>query len=494
MTDEEDTPWTRQLLLLQSNASSKRKKLWVSRQHFREVSEFLDAKEKHRAGDTDDDLPEGPGLLARIRVRRAVSPDYRNRDTHVDPEVLERSATRLLARFKLRFRDVRLLLTAARSPTIRDYDEVEGIGFGPVWSLALGDNLKINIIESITDEPLDAVVRFHFTCVVAAWHADGIWLAYPELLKEHLILDVVRQARHHSKSFKPTAEMIGDIFCDAQDPGPLGIDPLHGNFENKNTFKQALSAPTRKRFNIYVDKRQRRLRANGRFAKIQASSHLPNYPAPFVALVVDLLAKRFDYGRRAAQGGMAGCVRKMRVQGGWSAALGAGWNGRGGGAGCARDNRRSGRLQARRVSVAALGARWNGRAGGAGDVGAAAARVEVVEDMKKNKKIRRRHTFGGTHVAPYTSLNGGGWWESEMERRRVQRVLYSSSTSALTSTYASTKVLQDGGAFIVETGRLDANSEPWQPQVSGTRPWDELNGSSMSCRSWPITNAKIAKL
>ncbi|KAK7012732.1 hypothetical protein R3P38DRAFT_3209591 [Favolaschia claudopus] len=296
MTDEEDIPWTRQLLLLQSNASSKRKKValcsmsaqrlcftaLVSRQHFREVSEFLDAKEKHRAGaaeeedsdssvsessgsevnsraealvsilleakddslrvlsyagDTDDDLPEGPGLLARIRVRRAVSPDYRNRDTHVDPEVLERSATRLLARFKLRFRDVRLLLTAARCaivgpsiislarpdlamspseldivtgrgkapavadffilaacyrvvkvPDDSDYDEVEGIGFGPVWSLALGDNLKINIIESITDEPLDAVVRFHFTCVVAAWHADGIWLAYPELLKEALVI------------------------------------------------------------------------------------------------------------------------------------------------------------------------------------------------------------------------------------------------------------------------------------------------------------------
>ncbi|KAK7032011.1 hypothetical protein R3P38DRAFT_3187742 [Favolaschia claudopus] len=313
MADEEDIPWTRQLLLLESNASSKRKKValcsmsaqrlcftaLVSRQHFREVSEFLDGKEKHRTspadeedndssvsgssdseadeedtdssvsgscdseadsraeslvsflleakadslrvlsytGDIDDDLPEGPGLRARIRVRRAVSPDYRNRDTHVDPEVLERSATRLLARFKLRFSDVRLLLTAARcaivgpsiislarpdlamSPTEldivtgkgkapavadffilaacyrvvkvpddSDYDEVEGVGFGPVWSLALGDNLKINIIESMTDEPLDAVVRFHFTCVVAAWHADGIWLAYPELLKEALVI------------------------------------------------------------------------------------------------------------------------------------------------------------------------------------------------------------------------------------------------------------------------------------------------------------------
>ncbi|KAK6966300.1 hypothetical protein R3P38DRAFT_3246532 [Favolaschia claudopus] len=270
MTDEEDIPWTRQLLLLQSNASSKRKKVALcsmretpyksadEEDNDSSVSGSSDSEAGSRAeslvsflleakadslrvlsytGDIDDDLPEGPGLRARIRVRRAVSPDYRNRDTHVDPEVLERSATRLLARFKLRFSDVRLLLTAARCaivgpsiislarpdlamspseldivtgrgkapavadffilaacyrvvkvPDDSDYDEVEGIGFGPVWSLALGDNLKINIIESITDEPLDAVVRFHFTCVVAAWHADGIWLAYPELLKEALVI------------------------------------------------------------------------------------------------------------------------------------------------------------------------------------------------------------------------------------------------------------------------------------------------------------------
>ncbi|KAK7027563.1 hypothetical protein R3P38DRAFT_3190434 [Favolaschia claudopus] len=280
MTDEEDIPWTRQLLLLQSNASSKRKKValcsmsaqrlcftaLVSRQHFREVSEFLDVKEKHRTspadeedndssvsgssdseagsraeslvsilleakadslrvlsytGDIDDDLPEGPGLRARIRVRRAVSARLpqsgharRSGTTSVSFSLLRgalSSGRRLSLSPDLTLQcspsELDIVTGRGKAPAVADFFILARVlqsSEGPRrfglrrsrrhWILvlcgvlALGDNLKINIIESITDEPLDAVVRFHFTCVVAAWHADGIWLAYPELLKEALVI------------------------------------------------------------------------------------------------------------------------------------------------------------------------------------------------------------------------------------------------------------------------------------------------------------------
>ncbi|KAK6977255.1 hypothetical protein R3P38DRAFT_3188510 [Favolaschia claudopus] len=217
MADEEDIPWTRQLLLLESNASSKRKK--CPRQHFREVSEFLDGKEKHRTSPADEEdndssvsgssdseadeedtdssvsgscdseadsraeslvsfLPRKPKLIPCVSFRiqetstttfpkvpafervsvfaEPCRPTTRNRDTHVDPEVLERSATRLLARFKLRFSDVRLLLTAARCAIV-----------GP------------SIISLARPEPCDVPYR--------TGH-NGIWLAYPELLKEALVI------------------------------------------------------------------------------------------------------------------------------------------------------------------------------------------------------------------------------------------------------------------------------------------------------------------
>ncbi|KAJ7158205.1 hypothetical protein C8R43DRAFT_847573, partial [Mycena crocata] len=60
------------------------------------------------------------------------------------------------------------------------YDFVAGIG--KVWALKLrGTELKINVIESLTDNPFDAVCHFHSTCVFGAWTLDGVWHGYPSL-------------------------------------------------------------------------------------------------------------------------------------------------------------------------------------------------------------------------------------------------------------------------------------------------------------------------
>ncbi|KAK6997118.1 hypothetical protein R3P38DRAFT_2564356 [Favolaschia claudopus] len=146
---------------------------------------------------------------------------------------MERLATELLAHFKLKFQDIRLLLTATgcaivgssvlalarpdlrivpsdldvvtacrKGPAIADFftlaacyvasshpmDYGEVAGIGSVYTLTLGGVRKINIIESLTDNPLDAVVQFNFSCVFAAWQADGIWLAYPELTSQGLAI------------------------------------------------------------------------------------------------------------------------------------------------------------------------------------------------------------------------------------------------------------------------------------------------------------------
>jgi hypothetical protein len=50
-----------------------------------------------------------------------------------------------------------------------------------VWTMVhpLGEEIKI--IESLTDNALDAVMHFHLTCVFGAWTADGVWYGYPDL-------------------------------------------------------------------------------------------------------------------------------------------------------------------------------------------------------------------------------------------------------------------------------------------------------------------------
>ncbi|KAJ7119977.1 hypothetical protein C8R43DRAFT_835383, partial [Mycena crocata] len=62
----------------------------------------------------------------------------------------------------------------------REYQFAAGIG--AVWTMTHPDLLeKINVIESLTDNALDPVPLFHLTCVIGAWHADGLWHAYWEL-------------------------------------------------------------------------------------------------------------------------------------------------------------------------------------------------------------------------------------------------------------------------------------------------------------------------
>ncbi|KAJ7181803.1 hypothetical protein C8R43DRAFT_1117143 [Mycena crocata] len=55
-------------------------------------------------------------------------------------------------------------------------------GIGRVWTLKeVGGEHKINVIESLTHNPYDAIMHFHSTCVFGAWDAAKIWVGYPEL-------------------------------------------------------------------------------------------------------------------------------------------------------------------------------------------------------------------------------------------------------------------------------------------------------------------------
>ncbi|KAJ7032840.1 hypothetical protein C8F04DRAFT_1184542 [Mycena alexandri] len=67
-------------------------------------------------------------------------------------------------------------LVAETHPT---YTHARGIGI--MWTLKGRANKKINVIESLTDNPLDAITFFHSTCVIGAWVSNGIWHAYPKL-------------------------------------------------------------------------------------------------------------------------------------------------------------------------------------------------------------------------------------------------------------------------------------------------------------------------
>ncbi|KAK7012726.1 hypothetical protein R3P38DRAFT_3209585 [Favolaschia claudopus] len=281
--DSEDLPWSRQLKVLSSEVDDEQKQevlsnmntqrlcftCLVSQKHFRCVSHFLELlrtsgqREKPSArlvpsigssewretlfvpatidigclssssfdGDVNG-VPEGPGLWLRVRDESLAS-HYPRYDSHVDGSLLELTATKLLARFRLRFDDVRLLLTASQcaivgssvlhvahpdlsvvpgsldvvtacgqGPAIADFfilaasyaviagpEQDENVrGAGPRWTLALGSSLRINIIESLTNNPLDVVVAFNFSCVISAWQADGIWLAYPEMTRNGIVV------------------------------------------------------------------------------------------------------------------------------------------------------------------------------------------------------------------------------------------------------------------------------------------------------------------
>lgn len=54
-------------------------------------------------------------------------------------------------------------------------------GIGRIWTLENDGDKKINVVESASSNPLDAIMHFHSTCVMGAWTADELWHAYPEL-------------------------------------------------------------------------------------------------------------------------------------------------------------------------------------------------------------------------------------------------------------------------------------------------------------------------
>ncbi|KAJ7651584.1 hypothetical protein DFH06DRAFT_1331536 [Mycena polygramma] len=145
---------------------------------------------------------------------------------NVVAQSLQNAAVRILAPFGLRFSDVRLLLTATKSfiggsavPALfhlghtfqpADLDFCTGLGrgtevvdflkiaggyhktrespeysfaagIGRIWTLINDDGMKINVLESISDNPFESVGNFHLTCVFGAWCANGLLHCYPTL-------------------------------------------------------------------------------------------------------------------------------------------------------------------------------------------------------------------------------------------------------------------------------------------------------------------------
>ncbi|KAJ6477464.1 hypothetical protein C8R47DRAFT_957655, partial [Mycena vitilis] len=52
--------------------------------------------------------------------------------------------------------------------------------FGRLWTLQRG-NLKINVIESRTWNPLDVILCFRLSCIYGYLSANGAWHAYADL-------------------------------------------------------------------------------------------------------------------------------------------------------------------------------------------------------------------------------------------------------------------------------------------------------------------------
>ncbi|KAJ7648262.1 hypothetical protein DFH06DRAFT_1135703 [Mycena polygramma] len=155
------------------------------------------------------DLP----LVDRLRWARC------NRDGALATAAsLQEAAVSILSTFDLRFGEVRLMQTAMGSvisgstiphlmnagnkfmpndldfytPRRRGYDVSQFLQMGDTYDFAAGigkvftlqhsrTGRKINVIESLTDRPLDSLAHFHSTCVFGAWTARGLWHAYPRL-------------------------------------------------------------------------------------------------------------------------------------------------------------------------------------------------------------------------------------------------------------------------------------------------------------------------
>ncbi|KAJ7877043.1 hypothetical protein B0H14DRAFT_2157114, partial [Mycena olivaceomarginata] len=61
-----------------------------------------------------------------------------------------------------------------------DYSFAAGIG--RISTLTSDQHgYKINVIEALTANAVDAVCHFHSTAVFGVWDAQGLWIAYPTL-------------------------------------------------------------------------------------------------------------------------------------------------------------------------------------------------------------------------------------------------------------------------------------------------------------------------
>ncbi|KAJ6475033.1 hypothetical protein C8R47DRAFT_1143301 [Mycena vitilis] len=194
-------------------------------------------------------------------------------------EALQNAAVSILRRFGLRFTDVRLMQTATGAiisgstiPSMmatikkfhpRDLDVYAGrgkgfdvmrfltkggkyrlvgqsgtydfaAGIGKVYTVRhIRTGREINVIESLTDNPLDAVAHFHSTCVFGAWTAEGFWHAYPRLTFAGLSMTsasnmpLLNDLVHHKRVWRILRKYCGRGFsfvAEHSPPHACGVD------------------------------------------------------------------------------------------------------------------------------------------------------------------------------------------------------------------------------------------------------------------------------
>ncbi|KAJ7165233.1 hypothetical protein C8R46DRAFT_1220356 [Mycena filopes] len=85
-------------------------------------------------------------------------------------------------------RVVDFLILSARYKLVKDSAEYRNVNaMGRMWTLKRGDR-SINVLESLTLNPLDTILHFHLSCVYGAWFADGVWHGYMHLTTEGMAI------------------------------------------------------------------------------------------------------------------------------------------------------------------------------------------------------------------------------------------------------------------------------------------------------------------
>ncbi|KAJ7175505.1 hypothetical protein C8R46DRAFT_838408, partial [Mycena filopes] len=85
-------------------------------------------------------------------------------------------------------RVVDFLILSARYKLVKDSAEYRNVNaMGRMWTLKRGDR-SINVLESLTLNPLDTISHFHLSCVYGAWFADGVWHGYMHLTTEGMAI------------------------------------------------------------------------------------------------------------------------------------------------------------------------------------------------------------------------------------------------------------------------------------------------------------------